>query len=139
MYTGFYDIVFTDENSGWIYGGGGGTLTHIFRTTNGGVGGLVSVEDNQSKFKINNYILEQNYPNPFNPNTTIKYQIPELSFTTIKVYDVLGNEVATLINEELSAGEYENEFDATDLTSGIYFYQLLTGEFIQTKKMVLLK
>lgn len=85
------------------------------------------------------YLLLQNYPNPFNPSTTINYQIPELSFVTIKVYDVLGNEVATLVNEEKSAGSYEIEFDGNELTSGIYFYRIQAGNFVETKKMILLK
>ena len=83
--------------------------------------------------------LEQNYPNPFNPTTTIKYQIPELSFVTLKVYDVLGSEVATFVNEERVIGSYEVEFDATSFPSGIYFYQLQVGVYVETKKMVLLK
>jgi photosystem II stability/assembly factor-like uncharacterized protein len=85
------------------------------------------------------YSLKQNYPNPFNPTTTIKYFIPELRFVTLKVYDVLGNEIATLVNEENSAGEYEVEFDGTGLPSGIYFYRLRSGLFVETKKMVLMK
>ncbi len=90
------------------------------------------------------YILSQNYPNPFNPTTTIKYLIPELSFVTIKVYDVLGNEVATLIKEEKPAGSYEVEFSVgqnsiLSLSSGIYFYQLRSGNFVETKKMILMK
>jgi len=83
--------------------------------------------------------LYQNYPNPFNPRTTITYQIPELSFVTIKVYDVLGNEIATLVNEDKPAGSYELIFDATALPSGVYFYQLRAGSFVETKKMLLLK
>lgn len=79
------------------------------------------------------------YPNPFNPSTTIRYQIPEMSFVTIKVYDVLGNEIATIVNEEKTIGSYEVEFDASELTSGIYFYQLKADNYIETKKMVLLK
>ena len=85
------------------------------------------------------YALSQNYPNPFNPTTTIKYQIPELSFVTIKVYDVLGIEIATLVNEEKAVGSYEVEFDATSLPSGIFFYKLQAGDFVATKKMVLMK
>ena len=85
------------------------------------------------------FLLTQNYPNPFNPSTTIKYQIPELSFVTVKVYDVLGSEVATLINEEKPIGSYEIEFDATTLPSSIYFYRLQAGAFVETKKMVLMK
>jgi hypothetical protein len=90
------------------------------------------------------FSLQQNYPNPFNPNTIIKYQIPELSFATIKVFDVLGKEVVTLVNEEKPAGSYEVEFNSRGLIhqtlpSGIYFYQLKAGNFIETKKMILLK
>ena len=81
----------------------------------------------------------QNYPNPFNPATTIKYSIPELSFVILKVYDVLGNEIVALINEEIPAGSYEIEFNATDLPSGAYFYRLQAGSFVETKKMVLMK
>jgi len=88
--------------------------------------------------------LSQNYPNPFNPSTKIKFSIPsnvkgEMSNVMLKVYDVLGNEIATLVNEEKPAGEYEVELNATGLPSGIYLYQLKSGSFIQTKKMVLLK
>jgi len=85
------------------------------------------------------YYLKPNYPNPFNPSTTISYSIPEISFVTLKVYDVLGNEIATLLNEEKTAGSYEVEFIATDLPSGIYFYTLTTGSFTLTKKMILLR
>ncbi|NNG26439.1 MAG: T9SS type A sorting domain-containing protein, partial [Ignavibacteriaceae bacterium] len=88
---------------------------------------------------VKEYKLSQNYPNPFNPRTKIKYQIPELSFVTLKIYDVLGNKVATLFNEEKPAGSYEIEFNVANLTSGIYFYQLRTVNFIGTKKMILLK
>jgi hypothetical protein len=83
--------------------------------------------------------LEQNYPNPLNPNTKIKYSIPELSFVTLKVYDVLGNEVAILVNQEKPVGSYELEFDAKGLPSGIYLYRLHAGDFVETKKMVLIK
>ena len=88
--------------------------------------------------------LFQNYPNPFNPTTSIRYQIPETGLVTLKVYDVLGREVATLVNEEKPAGTYEIEFDshsgeARNLTSGIYFYKMQAGDFIDTKKFVLIK
>jgi hypothetical protein len=85
------------------------------------------------------YNLEQNYPNPFNPTTTIKYELPELSFVTLRVYDVLGGEIVILVNEEKTGGSYEVEFNARTLTSGIYFYQLQAGDFVETKKMVLMK
>jgi hypothetical protein len=87
----------------------------------------------------NEYSLEQNYPNPFNPTTNIQYQIAVPGFVSLKVYDVLGNEVATLVNKEKPAGSYEVEFDGTDLPSGIYFYQLKASGFIETKKMILIK
>jgi len=85
------------------------------------------------------YALEQNYPNPFNPSTMIKYSIPELSYVTIKVYDVLGRKVTTLVNEEKPAGNYEIDYNESRLASGIYFYRIKAGDFIQTKKMVLIK
>ncbi len=83
--------------------------------------------------------LKQNYPNPFNPSTVIQYQIPENGFVTLKVYDILGNEVATLINGKQQAGSYGINFNASELSSGIYFYQLKTGKFVDTKKMILLR
>jgi hypothetical protein len=83
--------------------------------------------------------LHQNYPNPFNSTTVIKYQVLESGFVTLKVYDVLGSEVATLISEERPSGIYEVRFEANDLPSGDYFYKLKIGSFVETKKMVLLK
>ncbi len=85
------------------------------------------------------FSLSQNYPNPFNPSTAISYQLPANSFATLKVYDVLGGEIVTLVNEEKPAGLYEVEFDASEFGSGVYFYQLKAGSFIETKKMVLLR
>jgi photosystem II stability/assembly factor-like uncharacterized protein len=90
-------------------------------------------------YPIYDFILEQNYPNPFNPSTIIKYQIPVGGFVSLKVYDVLGNEVATLVDEEKSAGNYVIEFKASEIPSGIYFYNLSAGSFTQTSKMVLIK
>jgi photosystem II stability/assembly factor-like uncharacterized protein len=134
----------------WIIVGGNGTIlksTNSFVTSNEEVIELETVD---------NYKLSQNYPNPFNPITKIKFTIPTLPagrqglrFTTLKIYDVLGREVATLVNEEKPAGVYEVEFsaiggsasggDALTLPSGIYFYRIKAGNFIETKKMVLLK
>jgi len=85
------------------------------------------------------FSLYQNYPNPFNPISKIKYQIAKLSFVTLKVYDVLGREVATLVNEKRSPGTYEATFDGSNLATGVYFYKLTAGSFISVKKLVLLK
>jgi hypothetical protein len=85
------------------------------------------------------FSLEQNYPNPFNPSTNIQYTISSNQFVKLKVYDLLGREVATLVNEEKSAGSYKVEFDASHLSSGIYFYKLNSGSFTETKKMILLR
>jgi hypothetical protein len=85
------------------------------------------------------YALFQNYPNPFNPVTKIKFDILLSGYTTIKVYDVLGKEVANLINHEIEVGRYEISFDAAGLASGIYYYKLESGEYTSVKKMVLLK
>ena len=85
------------------------------------------------------YTLSQNYPNPFNPSTVINFSLPVKGFVTLKVYDVLGQEVATLVNNVLTVGEYAYEFDASRLSSGIYFYTLKGENFVETKKMMLVK
>ncbi|MCW8960916.1 MAG: T9SS type A sorting domain-containing protein, partial [Ignavibacteriaceae bacterium] len=88
---------------------------------------------------VTEYALEQNYPNPFNPTTTIKYQIPTSGNVTIKVYDVLGNEVVKLVDRYIETGRYEVEFDASSLASGVYIYRLNVNDYVNVKKMVLLK
>lgn len=88
---------------------------------------------------LNDYILDQNHPNPFNPSTLINYHIPESGFVTLKVYDVLGNEVATLLAENKESGRYSLTFDASSLSSGVYIYQLRVNDYLSTKKMVLMK
>ena len=96
-----------------------------------------SVEDKENS--ISSFSLEQNFPNPFNPSTSIKYIIDSRQFVNLKVYDLLGREVATLVNEENPAGNYEVNFDASRLSSGVYFYKLKAGSFVETKKMILLR
>jgi len=101
-------------------------------------------EVSESNYELTDFILSQNFPNPFNPSTKIRYNIPERSFVSIKVYDILGNEIATLVNEEKPAGSYEIVFDIIsgerrNLSSGVYFYKLQSGDFIQTRKMMLMK
>jgi len=99
--------------------------------------------EEESESNINNIVesfyLYQNYPNPFNPITKIKYSVPQSSNVVIKVFDVLGNEIETLVNEQKPTGNYEVEFNAAKLPSGIYFYRLQAGSFVETKKMVLMK
>jgi photosystem II stability/assembly factor-like uncharacterized protein len=129
-----WEVVFVDDDEGWIVGGGIGQPGVILHTTNGGV-----ITDVNEINIVAEFELHQNYPNPFNPNTNIRYIIPERSFVTIKIFDVMGNEVETLVNEEKPTGEYEVIFDGSGLTSGLYFYQTKAGNFIQTKKMLLLK
>lgn len=85
------------------------------------------------------FTLSQNYPNPFNPSTRIKFQIPSRALVSLKIYDVLGNEVGVLVNREMETGSYEVEFDASEIPSGIYFYRLQAESFVDTKKMILLR
>ena len=128
--------------------------SNFYVTINNG-GFIVDVEENEPKNIPSTFSLSQNYPNPFNPTTTIHFVIPnevrylkdtpnteyysEQQNVTLKVYDVLGREVATLVNEQKSAGSYEITFDATDLSSGIYFYRLEAVSFAHTRKMILLR
>ena len=85
------------------------------------------------------YDLSQNYPNPFNPATTINYQLPKTGFVTLKIYDILGKEVATLVKEQKNQGRYIAHFNATHLASGVYIYQLRVNDYVSSKKMLLLK
>jgi len=106
---------------------------------------LTGVGEKKLENQISRYFLFQNYPNPYNPSTLISYQIPSNSFVTLKVYDVLGNEIAVLVNEEKAAGAYKVNFTAQQTTnnkplaSGMYFYTLTAGKFTDTKKFILLK
>ncbi len=99
---------------------------------------LVSVQNYNNEVP-EGFSLEQNYPNPFNPSTNLEFGISDLGFVTLKIYDILGNEVATLVNENLSPGSYNVKWNATGYTSGIYFYKLEAGDFSETKRMILLK
>ncbi|MCB0726910.1 MAG: T9SS type A sorting domain-containing protein, partial [Ignavibacteriae bacterium] len=85
------------------------------------------------------FSLNQNYPNPFNPTTNLEFGIPELGFVSLKIYDMLGKEVKTLINETKPAGRYRISFDGSDLASGVYYYKIQAGDFVETKRMLLLK
>ena len=87
----------------------------------------------------NQYELFQNFPNPFNPTTDIEFRLSASGLTTLKVFDVLGNELSTLVNEQKAVGKYKVTFDASDLPSGTYFYTMIAGNYSATKKMILLK
>lgn len=102
-------------------------------------GGLKQSGDQNKNSKLMVYSLNQNYPNPFNPITTVNYSIKKVGLVTLKVYDILGNEVAALVNENQEGGNYSIKFNASDLPSGIYFYSLRSGSFSSTKKLILLK
>jgi hypothetical protein len=103
---------------------------------------IVSVQDNVNEVP-RVFALSQNYPNPFNPSTIIRYSVPHTSRVSIRVFDILGNEVSTLVDDNVPAGDYTVEFSSngggTNLASGIYFYKLQAGNFIETKKMILMK
>lgn len=101
--------------------------------------GLTSIDEKSINIVPDNYRLNQNYPNPFNPTTKISWQSPISGWQTIKIYDSLGNEIATLVDDYKSAGSYEVDFNGIALTSGIYFYRLQAGTYLNTRKMVLIK
>jgi photosystem II stability/assembly factor-like uncharacterized protein len=123
-------VDFVDKNTGWIVGSNGLILKYQ---------GVNTIEEDEVDATPNKYFLSNNYPNPFNPSTNIIYSIQQLSNVIIKVYDILGNEIETLVNEEKPAGSYEITWYAEGVPNGIYFYQLKAGSFVETKKMILLK
>ena len=123
-----FSIYFSDTQTGWLTADYG----RIAKFS-----GTTDIDDKINS--VNEFNLEQNYPNPFNPSTKISWKSPAAGWQTLKVYDVLGNEVATLVNEERPAGSYEIKFDAGGLSSGIYFYKLIAGSFVESKKMILMK
>ncbi|HMS66476.1 MAG TPA: T9SS type A sorting domain-containing protein, partial [Ignavibacteria bacterium] len=100
---------------------------------------LVVSAENNNTFLSDRFVLSQNYPNPFNPITKINYELRNTNYVSLKVYDVLGNEVRKLVNEKQNQGNYEIEFDGTGLSSGIYYYSIEAGNFKQTRKMILVK
>jgi len=110
-------------------------------TANGAVySGPISLTGTEGEVNVvEEYSLSQNYPNPFNPSTTIKYQLKNQGFVSLRIYDMLGKEVTTLINEEQPSGSYSVEFNATGLASGVYIYQLKSSDFVSTKKLILMK
>jgi hypothetical protein len=100
--------------------------------------GITWVDEKNTLVK-SKFALSQNYPNPFNPSTTINYSLPEKANVTITLYDLLGNEIQEIVDDVKAAGNYKISFNANDLASGVYFYQIKAGNFFATKKMVLIK
>ncbi|MDP3684558.1 MAG: T9SS type A sorting domain-containing protein [Ignavibacteria bacterium] len=143
------------EKIGFVQGQGNSNSVKVYSFTDkSAISGLYVYRlkqiDNDGKYEYSGVVevnidaptkfeLTQNYPNPFNPSTVISWQVPAGSYVSLKVYDVLGKEVATLVNEELKAGSYSVDFNASHLASGIYFYSIKAGNFIQSKKMILMK
>jgi photosystem II stability/assembly factor-like uncharacterized protein len=125
------DVSFINKTTGWIVGTGGAILKTV-------TGGLVGVQQISATVP-DKFYLQQNYPNPFNPNTNIEFSLPQKTFVKLKVFDLLGKEVGNLVNENLSAGKYKYDFNASALPSGIYFYKLETENFSETRKMMLVK
>lgn len=127
-YNAIFSIYFVNPQKGWITGDWG-RIARYNGTTD------IQSDINQ----VNHFSLNQNYPNPFNPKTLITYQIAASSEVTLKVYDILGNEVATIVNEFKPAGSYKVNFDASGQSSGVYLYRLTAGNFSETRKMLLMK
>jgi photosystem II stability/assembly factor-like uncharacterized protein len=115
---------------GWAVSGTGGIIVYNDILT-----GIIK---NQNEVPAN-YSLSQNYPNPFNPSTKINFNLPKSGMVTLKIYDIIGSEVATLVNENLNAGSYNIDWNASSLSSGVYFYRIQSGNFVETKKMMLVK
>ena len=123
-------IDFIDEANGWAVGGNGMILHYHENVTSTG---------NEAKQVPDNFVLSQNYPNPFNPSTTIQYSIPESGNVSLQIFNTLGEEVANLVNEYQEPGIYKVNFNAENLSSGVYYYRLESGRFSQTHKMILLR
>ena len=125
-------VSFINKDTGIVVGDSGLVLTTY-------TGGILTGVGNEATLIPDGFLLHQNFPNPFNPVTNIRYDLPHDNFVTIKVYDVLGKEVVTLVNENKEAGRYLVSFNAANFSSGIYFYTIQAGEFSQTRRMTLLK
>ena len=125
----FYGVSFSDRNTGTVVG------WVILRTTNGGV----TFVNHTSSEIPESFSLYQNYPNPFNPVTIITFRLQSKAFVSLKVFDTLGREISNLLSKELPSGPYSQQWNATGFPSGVYFYRLQAGSFVETKKLVLLR
>jgi hypothetical protein len=122
-----------DFAAGWVGIDGANRRLYFDR-----LGATVGIKNNGNEI-ADKYYLGQNYPNPFNPMTKIDFSIPESEFVTLKVFDILGREAASLVNQDLNSGVYTVDFDGTKLASGIYLYALKAGNYFEVKRMVLVK
>jgi hypothetical protein len=125
-----YDFIVNVNGNDYYFNGYAINISYILVNTTG------VLADNNI---IKGYSLSQNYPNPFNPSTTISFDLPTKSYVSLKVFDVMGREVATIASEELSAGTYTRQWNASNMSSGIYFYRLQAGNYFESKKLILLK
>jgi hypothetical protein len=130
--TDLVAVAFVDNGIGTVVG----ILGTILRTS---MGGEPIENPGDSENKPTGFALRQNYPNPFNPNTTIRFDVPVPSIVHIAIYDVLGREVTTLVNESLAAGTYSRVWDASGLASGVYLYHMRVDDFVETRKLVLVR
>ncbi|MCX6162361.1 MAG: T9SS type A sorting domain-containing protein [Ignavibacteriae bacterium] len=130
-YNCLHSVFFSDQNTGWVVG----SYAAIFSITNGG-----STLINQISTETPaGYSLCQNFPNPFNPSTKISFQLPVVSSSSLKIFDITGKEVATLVNERLNAGTYTVDWNASEFPSGVYFYRLTAEGYGETRKMMLIR
>lgn len=126
---GLFSMYVLNENKIWV---GGGSSTIITNSS------PIGIHSASMEIPLN-FSLSQNYPNPYNPQTKIKFAVPKASFTKLNVYDILGREVVTLVNEELKPGTYEADWDGSDYSSGVYLYKIISGDYTETRKMILMK
>ena len=122
---------FLDPLNGYVCGDSG----KVLKTTNGGITFVNNITENTPR----SYNLSQNYPNPFNPVTNFGFRIAEFGLVKLTIYDAIGKEIAIIVNEELQPGSYNVDWDASNYPSGVYFYKLESGDFVESKKMVLIK
>jgi hypothetical protein len=119
-----------------LFAGGYSVVGSVYRRP---LSEMLTRVENKSKQTLSTFFLNQNYPNPFNPSTTISFTIPSRSLVTLKVFDLLGKEVTTIFSKEISAGNHSTQWNASNIASGVYFYRLQSGSFVDIKKLLLLR
>ena len=132
QYRMAYKMDFNNANEGWLIGPNG-TIIHLT------IDETSDIKENLLQHREMKYMISQNYPNPFNPSTTIEFTLPKSEFTTLKVYNILGKEVANLVKAQLNQGNHRYQFDGSNLASGVYYYHLVAGDYRVVKKMILIR